>query len=212
MSPPPSKAIRPAKPEAIARVASAAPESAGLPPAGKTVAVILAGFSLTALVILGGSWSSYQLHRHTNRAEAALAAKDYKGALDHLKYILSRYPDAWDRLSQLGDCYLEMEKPEQALEYYQKSLSIKPDQDLKAKLGRTFYLLGRNDEAGQLFREALNADPNDPLANFYVALINMKQKNYAKAAFFFQGASSDPALFEKSRPYLEEIKRALLNG
>ncbi len=178
----------------------------------RIVGAILGGFAVLSLLVILVLWPGYQINRHTASAEADLSVGHYESAMGHLLYITHRYPGAWLRMAQLGDCYLELNRPQEALDAYQRSLKIESKQNLKAKLGRAYFLLGNDQESVRLLKEALSTNPNDPYAQFYIALFYLKQNNYAKASFFFEGASSDPALFKKSRPYLDEIRSKLLTG
>ncbi len=176
----------------------------------KIALIIVGGFVFVCALIVIGSWSGFQLRRHVRAVDVAIAEKDFAGAIPHLLYLIERNPKDWTRLTQLGDCYLEIEKPDEAIAQFDSSLKLAPEQDLTARLGRAYYLQGKTEDAMKIFRDTLRENPADPYANFYLALINMKQKNYAKAAFFFLGAGADPALYERSKPYLEEIKQNLL--
>lgn len=181
-------------------------------PSAKFLAFLFGGFGILAILILLGSWPGYQLSRHSNAAAAAEAQGDYATVASHLEYVTKRYPKAWARMTQLGDAYLEIGKPAEALKEFENSIKINPDQNLKARLGRAHFLLGDKSQAMKHLKEAIEKDPNDPRANFYIAMYYMEEGNYARAAFFFEAAGSDKKLFEKSRPYLEEIKQKLLDS
>lgn len=179
-------------------------------PSPKFLLSLFGGFGMLALFVLAGSWSGYQLSRHTAAAESALASEDYARAAKHLEYITEKYPKAWLRQVQYGDAMLELEKPEEALKAYDAALEENPEQNLKARLGRVKFLLGEKNEAIKLLKEAIEKDANDARANYYIGQYYMGEGNYARAAFFFEAAGSDPKLRAKSRPQMEEIKRQLL--
>jgi len=180
-------------------------------PSPRFLAFLFGGFGILAILILLGSWPGYQLSRHSKASAAAEERGDYAAVASHLEYVTKRYPDAWLRMTQLGDAYLETGKPAEALMQFENSLNVNPDQNMKARLGRAHFLLGDKPQAMKFLKEAIEKDPNDPHANFFIALYYMDEGNYARASFFFEAAGSDKKLFEKSRPYLDEIKTKLLD-
>lgn len=185
-----------------------------LPPVSwKLIGSILGGFAAVSLLYVLLAWPGYQLNRHTRLAERAVAQEKYADAVPHLQSIVQRYPKAWMRYRQLGDCYLELEKPEEALEAYRASLKEAPKQDLNARLGRAFYLKDKGSkEAIGFLQKAFDKDQNDSEVNYYMGLFYMNQREYAKAAARFQAAAGDPKFREKSKPELEIIRKALLGS
>jgi cytochrome c-type biogenesis protein CcmH/NrfG len=183
-------------------------------PAGgspKVSLAILGLFGLASIGVLLVSWPGLKIARHTRRAEAALEAHAWAEAVPHLESITARFPGAWLRQRQLGDCYLQLEEPEKALDAYQHSLDREPGQALRSRIGRALYLLDPdNPEAARFIEEAQQDDPADARANFYVAMLRLEQGRYREAAYFFLGASSEPLWFERSRPYIEQIREQLL--
>jgi len=187
------------------------------------VAAILGSFIIISAFVLWLSLPGYLVQWHTSKAEAAISERRFAQAIPHLLFVTGKFPLAWSRLAQLGDCYLELEppQPQQALDAYTQCLKAygqspngvdKPD--LAAKLGRTHYLLGagHEDEARKLLASAIKANPNDPYANFYIGLLYLQQKSYGRAAFFLQGATSDPVLAAKCQPLVEQIRREMLGS
>jgi cytochrome c-type biogenesis protein CcmH/NrfG len=178
----------------------------------KLVGVILGTFFILSIVTLAVTWRGYQLSRRTNLAEDAIREKRYEDAIPHLKFVLEQYPTAWVRLTQLGDAYLETGKADQALKIYEQSLRLAPDQKLDARIGRAHFLLRHDDKAIEHLQKVQQEDPNNPEANFYIALYYMREKKFRRAGDFFRMASADPEFFKRSKPYLEEIRRTVLEA
>ena len=59
---------------------------------------------------------------------------------------------------------------------------------------------------------ASQTTPPDPEAMFYLGLIEMNAEHYIEAANFFRGASSEPELLERSKPFLVQIKEKIIGG
>lgn len=180
-------------------------------PSTRFLAILFGGAGFLAIVILVASWPGYQRSRHGVAAIEAEARGDHAALATHLEYVVKRNPEAWIRQLQLGDAYLELKRPAEALAAFEASLATNSEQNLKARIGRAHFLLGDKPQAMKFLKEAVEKDPNDPRANFYIALYYMDEGNHARAAFFFEAAGSDKKLFEQSRPYLEEIRKKLLD-
>jgi cytochrome c-type biogenesis protein CcmH/NrfG len=165
---------------------------------------------LSAAVVLA-SWPGYRIARHTRMAESAMAAEDWEAAIPHLTAITTRFPDAWRRQRQLGDCLLALDRAPEALDAYDASLKFNPDQDLRARVGRAIYLINPADERGPRFLKAALADsPADPEANFYVALYYKDLGRYREAATHLLGATAESGWFRIARPHIEDIRGRLL--
>lgn len=191
--------------------ANAPPADEDLKPVSwRLVGSILAGFSILALVLLAFSWNGYRFARHASGADSALASERYADAIPHLLYIIRIYPGSWLRLVQLGECYIETGEPKLALEAFERSLKLHPDQKLDAKIGSAYLSMGDYKQASEHLLAALKENPQDPEASFHIAVFYMKQGEFREAAPYFQNASADKKLFAKARPYLEEIKRKVL--
>ena len=158
------------------------------------------------------SWPGYQFSRQATAAVVAYEEGRYDEAVPLLLRVLERYPEAWVRLTQLGDCYLELDQPQKAIDAYQDSIRIESTQQLDAKLGRAYYLIDKSSEKAVVhLQKALDRSRYDPETNFYAGVIEFDRENYAAAAKYFQAATADPELFEKSRPYLARIREILLD-
>lgn len=194
--------------DADAEAPSAEPESDIRRPAASIS--ILGVFILASFAVVLLSWPGLQTARHTRAAEAALERHDWEEAAPHLAAITERYPAAWLRQRQLGDCLLELGRPREALVAYQASLESEPNQELRARAGYAlFQMEPDNAEAPRLLEEARLAAPADPRTNFYVAILRKEQERYREAAICFLGATADPYWFERSRPHIEAIRNRL---
>lgn len=206
-------ASAPGTPIALATDAPTSPggQGRGLGPALQS-ALIVGVFALISAAALVAAWPGYRLRRNTQAAEAALAAHNSAAALAPLREIVKMYPAAWSRQAQLGDCLLDLERPQEALDAYAESLKGNAKQNFDAQMGQAFYLLRQEDKAIEKLSRAIKTNPYDAKANYYIGLYHMNRKDYARAAFFLQGAASDPKLFEKAKPQLERVRTEILGG
>ncbi len=176
----------------------------------RVVGAVLGAFFLISVLTAVASWPGYQVARRSTAAERALAEGRHEKAIELLLPVVERFPKAWLRWNQLGDCYLETGQPLKAREAYERSLSVQPNQSLEARLGRVAEALGDPAEAARQFRAALEVNREDPYVNYYVGLYSLAQGDFVNAAEYFRAASADPRFFEKARPHLEAIRERLL--
>ena len=142
----------------------------------------------------------------------ALAEQQFEDAIPHLIFVTERYEGAWRRFKQLGDCYLALDRAEEALHAYRQSLLHQSDQKLDGKLGRAHFLLDHREDAIGHFQSAINSDPHDPETNFYVGLFYMKEQDFQRAASHFQRATADPKLREAAEMQQKEVRHQLLGS
>lgn len=174
-------------------------------------ALIVGGFAVLSLLVLATSLPGYQIARRTRLIEDALEERRYEEASKHLLYVTEIYPTAWVRLTQLGDCYLELDQPEQALKVYRESLARNKEQRLTTRMAYATFLIDPNsDEPVATLLAAVEADSTDSLAQYYLGLVYMHRNQYLEAAARFQAASADAILFDKARPHIDEIRGQVL--
>ncbi len=106
----------------------------------------LSAFALTLLLINGsayaaGGWgdSSSSQNADFTAAEAKIKAGDYPAAIISLKKVTKAEPKNADAYNYLGYSHRKLGRFDEALEYYQKALSIEPDH------------LGANEYLGELY-------------------------------------------------------------
>jgi Tfp pilus assembly protein PilF len=94
----------------------------------------------------GGSSSSSSTSVPTlyKQASAKVDAKDYRGAMPILDKIIAKDPRNPDALNLMGFCERKLGNTDEALEYYEKALAIKPNH------------VGANEYLGELYLELKN--------------------------------------------------------
>ncbi len=179
----------------------------------RVVIGILAGFAALSALVFASSWPGYVMSIRTRSAEAAIDERRYADAIEPLELIVEKTPSAWRRQVQLGDCYLETGEPAEALVAYATALEFNPRLEIRAKIGIAYFNDDPNSrQAIDNLLAARQADPRDAETNYYIGLYQMHHERYREAANAFRAASADPELLEKAKPYLEQIKVALLGS
>jgi hypothetical protein len=59
--------------------------------------------------------------------DAAISKRDYPTALDRLLEVIRDYPEESGALRRLGDLYLLMDRPDDALASYRRAMEVEPD-------------------------------------------------------------------------------------
>lgn len=163
---------------------------------------VLISLGVVALLITG-----YRHGRNTELAERYVAARQYDKAIPYLNRIIDKYPDAWFRIKQLGDCYMYSGKPgdaKKAMEYYKRvqdspayqwkltNPQTAPDErknlDVNEELGICASLMGDATKAQEYFAKVLDKDhdPESPAANFYLGVQCFNAGDFKQAARYFQ--------------------------
>ncbi len=92
----------------------------------------------------GSSSSSTSVPALYKQASAKVNAKDYRGAMPILDKIIAKDRRNADALNLMGFCERKLGNTDEALEYYQKALTIKPNH------------VGANEYLGELYLELKN--------------------------------------------------------
>ena len=103
-------------------------------------------------------------HIHYCLGAVAHKRKDYEGAYKYFETALKKNPRNHKALVAMGFTLLDLGKPEEAVEYCEKSLEIKRDIENVSLYGTVLKLLGRFEESEKMFREAIKLNPNEMLA------------------------------------------------
>jgi tetratricopeptide (TPR) repeat protein len=86
-------------------------------------------------------------------------------------------------LIKLGNLYYDGQAYPQAIEYYEKSLTIQPsDADVRTDLGTAYWYTGNADQAIASFEKALAIRPNHPETLFNLGIVKWQGKNDPKGA------------------------------
>lgn len=100
-----------------------------------------------------------------NLGVAYLKAHDLTNALIHLKKALALDKRSPIALYNLADCFSQLEKPAEALEYVERLFKVKPDHRRGRLLrARVLASLGRMDEAEDIYRKVIAEEQNLPSA------------------------------------------------
>ncbi|WP_027143902.1 sulfotransferase [Mesorhizobium sp. WSM3626] len=93
---------------------------------------------------------------HLGLASAYVKVSEYSPAIKHIQHALELQPDLIEALGELGDAYLDFDKPEMALPLYEKALKINRDHPkVRVGLARALTSVGRMDEAAIYLHEAI---------------------------------------------------------
>ncbi len=111
-----------------------------------------------------------------------------------LNEVVKEDPAVIDAWYMLGTQYLRHGEPEKAVEYYKKTLALKPDYDIAVvNMAEAYRAMGDDDAALAGFERYLTLDPKDPYVRYQMGEIWLDRGDLAKAeGLFHQALEQDP--------------------
>ena len=134
-------------------------------------------FSQTSTEIIKAFKKSYELEK----------TGEYKKASDELKKVYSN--DSYEINLRIGWLLYNSGLFDQSAAHYQKAINLKPYSE-EAKFGLIYpkAAQGKWTEVINLYNKILKINPKNTIANYRLGLIYYGQKNYTKAASYFDVA------------------------
>jgi tetratricopeptide (TPR) repeat protein len=106
-----------------------------------------------------------------------------------LNEIVRQDPEVIDAWFMLGTQHMASGNPEKAVQYFQKTLQLKPDYDLAVfNLAQAYRRMGNDDAALAGFEHYLTLDPKDPYVHYQMGEIWLDRGDTAKAEALFRKA------------------------
>ena len=167
-----------------------------------------------AYVRLGrGDWARPELERLVESDPAKAVYRYWVGRLDYdaSKYVaaIARFNEALARDPQflrahdnLGLCYQALDEPDKAVEHFREAVRLNRHASAKSPWPPTNLAIllrqrGAPEEAGSLFREALQYDANFAIAHYQLGLLLEEQaQSDAAVAELARAAAIDPSYAE----------------
>ena len=109
----------------------------------------------------------------------ALVAQSVAPMLEQLK----NNPNDFDTIVTIANLYYDAKQYQQAIVYYERSLTIQPQNvDVRTDMGTAYWYLGDVDRAISEFRKSLKYKPDHPETLFNLGVVQWQGKNDPKAA------------------------------
>ncbi len=132
---------------------------------------------------MGGSMAPAQLPGIGNTPQGPASAEMLSKAAEPLLAQLQKNPKDFDTTVKLGNLYYDGQSYTQAIEYYEKAVTLKPDDpDVRTDLGTSYWYTGNADKAIASFEKALSIRPNHPGTLFNLGIVKWQGKNDPKGA------------------------------
>lgn len=144
-------------------------------------------------------------------AEEYYIRGEYQKAVDLLEKSIELDPVYYRAYSIIGDMLVTLGDYDKAEKYYRRTLKTNPRYEalIYVKMGRLYRLLGKEDKAGEYFREAVNVHRDNPEMNQEKAMgylglsrIASDKKQFNKAREYINKAFGDFPPYEYNNYYL----------
>jgi choline-sulfatase len=113
----------------------------------------------------------------------------FRKVVDLLHEVTEVDPQVIDAWFMLGRQYLQHAEPGKAVEYFKRSLSLKPDYDLAVfNLAQAYRSMGDDEAALAGFEHYLTIDPKDPYVRYQIGEIWLDRKDFSRAEEQFRRA------------------------
>ncbi len=137
------------------------------------------------------------------RALQALGQADFPAAISLLEEFVVEDPANADAWSQLGVCYLETQRPSDAVEAFSRAVQAAPmDAPAHYLLGNACGSLGQLDRAAACYRRALEIDPHHAKAEEFL----IKVESLIESREHYRAGLN---LLYSSNPSCEDLNRSL---
>jgi tetratricopeptide (TPR) repeat protein len=104
-------------------------------------------------------------------------------AAEPLLAQLKTNPNDFETLARIGNTYYDGQAYPQAIEYYEKALTVQPNNaDVRTDLGTSYWYTGDADKAIANFEKALAIRPNHPGTLFNLGIVKWQGKKDPKGA------------------------------
>jgi adenylate cyclase len=153
--------------------------------------------------------------------EVYLWKKQHERAIAELEKAIALNPNAADQLAELGNILTWAGRPEEGMGWVQKAMRLNPIFPVWYlwALGHAYFLMNQREEAVEVFKRAINVNPNFLPAHFFSAVIYVEigHKEAARAEFeeIMRISPETPSLeaWRKRLPYKDQSLLArLLEG
>jgi tetratricopeptide (TPR) repeat protein len=134
--------------------------------------------------------------------------KDYAGALAAYQEIMTKYPEAYPILRNIGNCYFSQEKYDLAEETYMKLLEKDPkDVETTIAIGNCYANRGDSDKALEWYRKIDLEKIDDPIVLYNLGTNYYNNAKFEDALKFYKRAvekqkDSTDALYQLGLTYL----------
>ena len=131
----------------------------------------------------GGAMGGAQLPGIGSAQQQAVSPEAIAKAAEPLLAQLNTNPNDFEALAKLGNLYYDGQSYPQAITYYEKAVSIQPDNaDVRTDLGTAYWYSGDPDKAIANFEKALAIRPNHPGTLFNLGIVKWQGKKDPKGA------------------------------
>jgi len=146
---------------------------------------------------------NFALEEKLGRAKKAVAEADFPTAISLLEELVIENPGNAEAWSQLGVCYLESQRMDDAVEALSRAVEAAPtDAQAQYLLGTAYGSLGQLDRAVGCYRRALELDPRHAKAEEFL----MKAESLIESRQHYRTALN---LLYSQNPSVQDLNHAI---
>jgi len=112
---------------------------------------------------------------------AASPMEQVRQQLELLKKQVAQNPNDFDALVQLGNMYMDVSKFPQAIDYFNRALTVREEPSVRTDLGICYKQSGQNAQARDAFRKVASEQPDQWQAIYNLAIVDGELKDYTDA-------------------------------
>ena len=143
------------------------------------------------------------------KSQLAIASHQYHDAAKHLRELIALKPDPADNWFNLGIVEEKLGRFPEAADAFRSALERTPRQadEIHARLGGVLALAGREDDAEQAYRRALELEPDSPDAHFGLGLLAVSEGRLEDGIGEFRLAVEKRPRFAQAWQQIVEARR-----
>ncbi len=134
------------------------------------------------------------LYNKIKQAEGASADREYDDALKKIGEVIDEDPGIMEARQVRGKIYMELDRPEEAVEECRAALEIDPEYGAAIfTMAQAYRKLKKPDEAAAGFRRLIQLDPKDPKPYVNLGEISLEVRDFDAAISHLEKAiAADP--------------------
>ncbi|MCX7016350.1 MAG: tetratricopeptide repeat protein [Candidatus Sumerlaeota bacterium] len=171
---------------------------------------IVAGFAVFEVFLVAIGLPSWLDDRHRAEGQRLARERRYEEAIAPYEKLLKKYPGSPTVNLELGLTYLNARRYNEAVDRLGfLAAQPEPPSGVHSKLGQAYEALGESEKAMMEFNAAVEEDPKDPIANYYLGERLYRNGHLMDAVKLLERAAFHPEVGPRAQQLLKEIEKRI---